>query len=140
MIERECGLGQLDEFSKELISIFPKNCVILLRGDLASGKTTLLSSLLKVLKSEENVTSPTFGLQHIYQTCSGLNIFHYDLYRKDLKECLMLGFLESFEEEGWHWVEWGDEGLEKILRESGFEVVIIAISKQEHSRKYRVEK
>lgn len=139
MIEIECGLEGLEEFVKTLSSSLPTHCVILLRGDLASGKTTLLSIILKVLGSRDSVTSPTFGLQHLYKTDNSL-IFHYDLYRKDLQECLMLGFLESFEQEGWHWVEWGDERLEEILRQSGFKVVIITIDKQKQTRRYRVEK
>ncbi len=139
MIERECGLEGLEEFVNSLTAFLPKHCVILLRGDLASGKTTLLSAMLKVLDSKDKVTSPTFGLQHFYRTPNGLQVFHYDLYRKDLQECLMLGFLESFEQEGWHWVEWGDKRLEKVLRQSGFKVVIITIDKLNQSRKYRVE-
>lgn len=139
MIEREYTLEGLDEFCQELVGVLPKQCVILLRGDLASGKTTLLSFLLKSLGSDEGVTSPTFGLQHLYHTPEGKKIYHYDLYRKELEECLMFGFLESFEQEGWHWVEWGDERLEKVLRQSGFKVVIITISKENQSRKYRVE-
>lgn len=138
MIEIECGLEGLEEFAKTLSSSLPHHCVILLRGDLASGKTTLLSTLLNTLGSTDTVTSPTFGLQHIYKV-ENFPIFHYDLYRKDLQECLMLGFLESFDQDGWHWVEWGDERLEEILRQSGFKVVIITIDKQNQSRKYRVE-
>lgn len=138
MIEFECDLEGLQEFAISLSSILPPHCVILLRGDLASGKTTLLSTLLKVLGSKDNATSPTFGLQHIYKASDRL-IFHYDLYRKDLQECLMLGFLESFEQEGWHWVEWGEKRLEKLLRQSGFKVVIITIDKQSQSRRYRIE-
>lgn len=139
MIEIECGLEGLEEFAKTLSSSLPTHCVILLRGDLASGKTTLLSTILKVFGSRDSVTSPTFGLQHLYKTDTS-SIYHYDLYRKDLQECLMLGFLESFEQEGWHWVEWGDERLEEILRQSGFKVVIITIDKQKQTRRYRVEK
>ncbi len=49
-----------------------------MRGDLASGKTTLVKNYLKTLDLDDIVTSPTFSLQAIYSN----DIFHYDVYNK----------------------------------------------------------
>ena len=136
--ERVCTLEELPLFLSSLLPSLPPHCIILLRGDLASGKTTLISTLLTLLQSHQSATSPTFSLQHIYTTPT-LTLYHYDFYRKDLEEFMELGLLEGFDMQGWHCVEWGDEKLEQILRNSGFKVVIITISKEEQKRKYRVE-
>ena len=49
-----------------------KSGVVLLSGDLASGKTTLVKAIIKAHGIEESVTSPTFSLMQIY----GKDIYH----------------------------------------------------------------
>jgi len=111
-----------------------KNIVVLLRGDLASGKTTLVQKYVQSLGDCSKVTSPTFSLQTIYDN----NIYHYDIYNKTLDEFIALGMLEEFEKDGVHFVEWGDKKLEKILLEYGFDICIIDIEKLENKRRYRI--
>ncbi|MGB5866426.1 MAG: tRNA (adenosine(37)-N6)-threonylcarbamoyltransferase complex ATPase subunit type 1 TsaE [Arcobacteraceae bacterium] len=112
--------------------ILNKDVVVLLRGDLASGKTTLVKNFVASVNIQDTVTSPTFSIQSIY----GENIFHYDVYNKTLEEFVSLGLLEEFEKSGIHFVEWGDEKLENILREYGFEILVVNIEKKEESREY----
>lgn len=112
--------------------IFDKNIVVLLRGDLASGKTTLVKKFVKSQNIEDQVNSPTFSLQALY----GENIFHYDVYNKTLDEFIALGLLEEFEKDGIHFVEWGDKKLENILKEYGFEVLVVNINKIDDKREY----
>ena len=112
-----------------------RDVIILLRGDLASGKTTLVKNYVASLNIDEEVTSPTFSIQSIY----GDNIYHYDVYNKTLQEFVALGLLEEFEKKGIHFVEWGDEKLEDILCEYGFDVIVVNIEKKEESREYKIE-
>jgi len=112
-----------------------RDVIILLRGDLASGKTTLVKNYVASLNIDVEVTSPTFSIQSIY----GDNIYHYDVYNKTLQEFIALGLLEEFEKKGIHFVEWGDEKLEDILCEYGFDVIIVNIEKKEESREYKIE-
>ena len=112
-----------------------KNIVVLLQGDLASGKTTLVKYYVKSLGLEDMVTSPTFSLQTLY----GKNIFHYDVYNKTLDEFIALGLLEEFEKDGIHFVEWGDNRLKKILNEYGFNILTVQIKKKENKREYIIE-
>lgn len=112
-----------------------KNIVVILRGDLASGKTTLVKNIVSSFGINDNVTSPTFSLQSIY----GENIFHYDVYNKTLEEFIALGMLEEFEKDGIHFVEWGDEKLQAILEDYGFEVMVINILKKDDKRQYTIE-
>ncbi|MCJ8327252.1 MAG: tRNA (adenosine(37)-N6)-threonylcarbamoyltransferase complex ATPase subunit type 1 TsaE [Campylobacterales bacterium] len=106
--------------------------IVLLRGDLASGKTTLVKNYVKSMGYDDLVTSPTFSIQSVYSN----NIFHYDVYNKTLEEFVALGLLEEFEKEGLHFVEWGDDKLKKILDSYGFENISIDIEKCKNKRRY----
>ena len=128
------SLDELSYLSKLLRDKIPKNAIISLRGDLASGKTTLVQSLAKYIGCEEEVTSPTFSLQHNY----GDRLYHYDLYRVDFEEIAQLGLLDEFEKEGWHMVEWMDERLKELLLSAGFELWEISIEPEGEKRIYRV--
>jgi len=129
-------LTELDLLAKDLIKhIDDRDLVVILRGDLASGKTTLVKNIVKAMNIDDNVTSPTFSLQSVY----GENIFHYDVYNKTLQEFISLGMLEEFENSGVHFVEWGDEQLQNLLEDYGFEVVVINIFKENDKRQYIIE-
>ena len=125
------NLNLVIEKLKKLIS--NKNIVVLLQGDLASGKTTLVKKYVKSLGLNDNVTSPTFSLQSIY----GKDIFHYDIYNKSLDEFISLGLLEEFEKDGIHFVEWGDNNFKNILNEYGFDTLTVQIAKKEDKREYK---
>jgi tRNA threonylcarbamoyladenosine biosynthesis protein TsaE len=112
-----------------------KNTVVLLQGDLASGKTTLVKQYLKSLNLDILVTSPTFSIQTVYKD----DIYHYDIYNKTLDEFIALGLLEEFEKKGIHFVEWGDDKLKSLLDEYGFNVLVVKISKYKNKRQYIVE-
>ncbi|MDD2697969.1 MAG: tRNA (adenosine(37)-N6)-threonylcarbamoyltransferase complex ATPase subunit type 1 TsaE [Arcobacteraceae bacterium] len=131
-----CGIESIDEVVSKLQKLIAnKNIIVLLRGDLASGKTTLVKHFVQTIGYDDLVTSPTFSLQ----SCYGENIFHYDVYNKTLSEFVSLGMLEEFEKDGIHFVEWGDEKLEQILDEYGFRHINITIKKLDKLREYTIE-
>ena len=132
--EFELELNHLDVLTKYLKEIIIEDCIVILRGDLASGKTTLVKNYVVSLGLSDLVTSPTFSLQAIYSD----NIFHYDVYNKTLGEFISLGMLEEFEKQGVHFVEWGDEKLEEILNDYGYRVILIEIEKKENKRLYKI--
>ncbi len=134
--EFELKENQLKELCSYLKSILNnKDCIIILRGDLASGKTTLVKNYVQNLGLDDLVTSPTFSLQSIYSD----KIYHYDVYNKTLEEFISLGMLEEFEKSGIHFVEWGDKKLQEILNEYGYEVLVINIDKKDNKRLYTIE-
>lgn len=136
ILKYEVGLDELESIVLSLKSqILDTNTIVLLQGDLASGKTTFVKEFVKSLGLKDTVTSPTFSLQSLY----GTNIFHYDVYNKTLNEFIALGLLEEFEKDGIHFVEWGDEQLKAILIEYGFDVLTIQIKKKENKREYIIE-
>ena len=131
----ELKLNDLDELVIYLIELLKNdNYIVILRGDLASGKTTLVKNYVKKLNLDDLVTSPTFSLQAIYSD----KIFHYDMYNKTLSEFISLGMLEEFEKEGIHFIEWGDQKLEEILKDYGYNVILIEIEKKDNKRLYKI--
>jgi tRNA threonylcarbamoyladenosine biosynthesis protein TsaE len=63
----------------------PPNSVILLEGDLGTGKTTLIQGIGEGLGITEPIVSPTFTLINEY-TDGRLPLYHFDLYRLDSKQ------------------------------------------------------
>lgn len=131
----ELDINELDEVLTKLKDlIYNKNKIILLRGDIAIGKTTLVKAYMKYINIKDDVTSPTFCIQNIYSN----NIFHYDIYNKTLEEFINLGLLEEFDKNGLHFVEWANDELEKIIKNYGFEFINIYIKKSNNKRIYEI--
>ncbi len=129
------ALNEIEKIVYEIFSLTKaksNNCIVILRGDLASGKTTFVKHFVKYLNLEDIVTSPTFSIQSIYSN----KVFHYDIYNKSLEEFISLGLLEEFEKDGIHFVEWGDEKLEELLKSYGFDVFVLEIKKYNEKRQY----
>ncbi len=109
--------------------------VVVLRGELGAGKTTLVKGWLSVLGAagEEEVTSPTFTLVHQYHSLKG-PVFHLDLYRLETeKELAALGFEEMAEEPGaLVLVEWGEK-FPSILERADAEVAMAHLEGDERS-------
>lgn len=128
-------LEELDTLVDDVVKNFT-NGVVILRGDLAAGKTTFVKSIVKKLGAKDDVTSPTFSLQQ----CYGNKIFHYDMYNHGLEHFISLGMLEELDKEGLHFVEWGDDELLNILTRAGIETLNIEIEKtSDDSRSYKVD-
>src|SRR5579871_443755 len=82
--------------------------LLLLDGDLGTGKTNLTQGIAEGLGVREVVSSPTFTLLKEYE--GRLPLYHFDLYRlDDATEILDLGFEEYFESNGVCVVEWANK-------------------------------
>jgi tRNA threonylcarbamoyladenosine biosynthesis protein TsaE len=73
------------EFGHRLAARLSVPALILLKGDLGAGKTTLTKGIIAGLGAaeEEEVTSPTFTLIHVFQRTGSepIKVYHADLYR-----------------------------------------------------------
>lgn len=131
------SLEELPQLCSDITELLPHGGVVILQGDLASGKTTFTQAFARFLGMEDSVTSPTFSLQQHY----GEQLYHYDLYNYGFEKFLSLGMMEELEREGYHLIEWGDESLIKLLKRSGIETLIVKIIKcDETSRCYEVQR
>ncbi len=97
--------------------------LVLLRGDLGAGKTTLVKGIADAFHaaSQEDVTSPTFTLIHEYRGPK-VNIFHVDLYRVDTqRELDTLGLDDLFGDSNLLLIEWGEK-FARFVRERDVEI------------------
>jgi tRNA threonylcarbamoyladenosine biosynthesis protein TsaE len=83
--------------------------LVLLSGDLGSGKTTLTKGIVAGMgaASEDEVTSPTFTLVHEYG--KGNRVYHVDLYRvESFHDFETLGLEDLFAQPGVVILEWSE--------------------------------
>ena len=106
--------------------------LVLLRGDLGAGKTTLVKGIAEAFDaaSADGVTSPTFTLVHEYRGPKA-NLFHIDLYRIDtLRELETLGLDDLVSDDSVLLVEWGEK-FARFQRERDVEIFLERISESE---------
>ncbi|GAC1420177.1 MAG: tRNA (adenosine(37)-N6)-threonylcarbamoyltransferase complex ATPase subunit type 1 TsaE [Acidobacteriaceae bacterium] len=115
--------GTLD-LGERIAELLPAPMVVILRGEVGAGKTTLVKGLAAALGAagEDEVTSPTFTIVHEYEGKS-VRLFHLDLYRLETEEQIavlgldeMAGYPNSLV-----LVEWG-ERFESILNMASAEI------------------
>ena len=96
--------------------------VVMLIGDLGTGKTTLAKGIVEGLGAApaDDVLSPTFSLVHEYE--GHPKVYHLDLYRLDtVPELETLGLEDIWEEDAIVIIEWG-ERFESQLPGSRLEI------------------
>ena len=71
--------------------------IILLKGQIGAGKTSLVKGIAEGLQIKENITSPTFALSHHYNS-GKIPLIHMDLYRLESTSSAKELFLEEEEE------------------------------------------
>lgn len=112
-------------FGRTLTELLAPPKIVLLRGDLGAGKTTLVKGIAAGFDAaeEEDVTSPTFTLIHEYRGPRA-NLYHIDLYRIDTQrelDTLALDDLRS--DDSILLIEWGEK-FPRFVRERDVEIAI----------------
>lgn len=119
------SLKQTEELASAFANILKPPMVVLLKGDLGSGKTTFVKSVVLSLGCKDLVTSPTFTLLNTYN--AKFPIYHFDMYRlSSAEEAMNVGFEEYFDKQrldGVCFVEW-PENVEGLIRDVDFEIDI----------------
>jgi tRNA threonylcarbamoyladenosine biosynthesis protein TsaE len=111
--------------------------MVILRGDLGAGKTTLVKGIAEGLQaaSQDDITSPTFTLVHEFRGPE-VNLFHVDLYRVDTpRELDTLGLDELFAEDGnLVLLEWGEK-FPRFVNECDVEISLERLGDRERKIK-----
>jgi len=127
-----CSLDALDNFVNQILADIGSEGIILLEGNLASGKNTFVKKFVESLDLHVEVSSPTFSIMNEYEN----RVCHYDIYQNGVEGFLQSGLLEKLDEPKYHLIEWADEKLEEILRKMGFKFMKIEIETIENKRGY----
>jgi len=120
------------KLAEKIAKQITKNTIIVLSGDLGSGKTKFTEGVLKYFGLENEISSPTFTLVNEYNT-EIFDIFHFDVYRlSDEDEFFAIGGEEYFER-GACIIEWG-EIIESILPKDYIKLTFSRNEEEENKR------
>src|ERR1700737_3481442 len=117
---------------RELAKSLTPPVMVLLSGDLGSGKTTLTKGIVAGLgaASEDEVTSPTFTLVHVYK--NHCKVFHADLYRVEgFHDLETLGLEDVFAEPAVLIIEWS----ERFALRSDWPAIRVHLEHMENDRR-----
>ena len=132
------SLEQTSEVAKAFAKCLKNPMVVLLNGDLGSGRTTFVKAVVKALGCDDLVTSPTFTLLNTYN--AKFPIYHFDMYRlSSAEEAMNVGFEEYFDKrtlDGVCFVEWS-ENVEGLIGDVDY--VIEIQKKGENERIFIIE-
>ena len=113
------------ELGRQIAAQLKLGTIVLLRGDLGAGKTTLVKGIAEGFQAAraEDVTSPTFTLIHEYRGPE-VTLYHIDLYRVDTqRELDTLALDDLMTAKSILLIEWGEK-FERFVRERDVEVAI----------------
>ena len=129
--------NETKKFAKEFASKLKKGDVLVLSGDLGSGKTKFTEGFLSYYGLGNEISSPTFTIVNEY-TKNDINIFHFDVYRlEDSSEFYEIGGEEYFEK-GICIIEWG-ELIEDALPKKYIKIDFSKCNDDENCRLLKVQ-
>ena len=120
-------------FGRQLAAQLSPPLLVLLRGDLGAGKTTLAKGIAEGFRAgaADAVTSPTFTLIHEYRSPRA-TLYHIDLYRIDTeRELQTLGIDDLLAPDSILLIEWGEK-FPRFVRDRDVEIVLKSVG--EHGR------
>jgi len=127
------------QFGSELACKLKEQDIVALYGDLGSGKTQVVKGICGRLGIEEIVNSPTFIIVNEYTSASGVNIYHFDLYRmRTEEEVLAIGFDDYLNSRGIILIEWPEHD-ERLLPKSTIRIHLAHTDDCENCRYIRLE-
>lgn len=79
----------------------------LLKGEMGSGKTTLVKEITRIIGTTDQVNSPSYAIVNEYLANNGEKLYHFDFFRaKDVQEILDIGFEEYVDSGDRCLIEW----------------------------------
>ncbi len=138
------GPAHTHELGEALATLLAPGDLVLLRGDLGVGKTTLTRAIARGLGITETVTSPTFSLSQRYYGV--ITLIHVDAYRLNGADDEELGLLIGDADEAITVIEWPDQlavsfpraRLRIELRHHGQDHRLVALMADDESTSQRI--
>ena len=125
-------------FAKDFAKDLKKGDIIVLTGELGSGKTKFTQGVLTYFGLENEISSPTFTIVNEYIK-DNINIYHFDVYRlEDIDEFYAMGGEEYFEK-GICIIEWGEQ-IEEILPKGYTKIIFKKSEENTEYRELKIEK
>ena len=107
MVARTASVVDTRALAAEIAELIGPGDVVVLGGDLGAGKTAFTQGLGGALGVTEQIVSPTFTIERVYE--GRVTLHHLDVYRLDnLHEALDLGLDEALDDGEVAVVEWGE--------------------------------
>lgn len=106
--------AQTRSLGRSLAKALRPPAVVTLRGELGSGKTTLVRETLRALGVDDVVASPSYTLAQSYQTRDGLTVNHLDLYRLSGGSDVDLLAWDDYLDQALTFVEWPEAGAGQL--------------------------
>ena len=116
------------EVGHKLAALLPNGSVVLLKGDLGAGKTTLVRGVAEALGITDKITSPTFNIMKLYLK-GKKPLVHIDAYRLE-DHNVDIGLDEFIEGNGITFIEW-PKFIEPLIPHKHLEVSFKRISDNE---------
>src|SRR6202163_792249 len=119
-------------FGRSLAAELSPPLIVLLRGDLGAGKTTLVKGIAEGFRAAraEDVTSPTFTLVHEYRG-PHTTLYHVDLYRIDTeRELETLGLDDLLAPNCIILIEWGEK-FPRLERDQNLQITLERVGETE---------
>ena len=103
-------------FATQLAACLNPSLIITFSGEIGTGKTTIIRSILQSMGVKSSIKSPTFSLVESY-LCHNVLIHHFDLYRIHHEEELeYLGFRDYFSDQSICLIEWAEHAGRALPR------------------------
>ena len=104
------GTDDLKTFVDVFLKKISQTSCVAFSGEMGSGKTTLISEILKAMGIDNPQGSPTYSIIQSYALPTNQNCYHLDAYRiENTQEAYQIGLEELFEEDAFFFVEWPEK-------------------------------
>lgn len=109
------GLEEIPAVAQQIIDNLEFK-LICFEGEMGAGKTTFIKEFVRLLGTEDEISSPTFSIVNEYDTEKG-KVFHFDFYRlNDEEEALDFGIEDYFYSNAYCLMEWSSR-VENLIPE-----------------------
>lgn len=136
VVELTCNsLSEIDTVAASVLAAVKSHKIILFKGEMGAGKTTLIKAICHQLGVENNISSPTFSIVNEYVTNKGEPVFHFDFYRiKNVREAYDMGYEEYFFSGNYCLIEW-PEMIKDLIN---FDTAIVQVEAIDEIRRINI--